>query len=500
MTQPSETTESPSGSGLIREIKGYRVIRDRVIDRLQAEQLLDESRPIIPVSGNFRRRVYAIHTGGGNFFLKYSAVLRNKDRLRFLVLPWRIATEWRNLARLQKKGIAAPQRVLFGYRGLFPNRGFFLVTREVPGSKTDCRNRDQVLALAGFMAGLHERGVFHRDIHPDNILVDHSGHPALLDAQEIYFLPWLPRGFRLANLGQLWWHIRGDSRCPVTLEQFLRAYNTGKGRPLLSTEVEKAAHQRQQRYYGSRAERCRRNSTEFQVVRNGPSFGGFKRRDFPWGKEELRTALSRGKQIKGEKLLAHEGICVKIHHRRMFHRDRSLAGWKMARALSVRGIDTPPALAYFVLPEITCFLSVYYGDSLRLNDYFSAPMSSAERKEAIRRLADWLRSCHDLNIWQRDFKSSNVLVRDGRFMMVDLEGVKICRRLPWKRRLTNLAQLNASLSNRLTIRDRLRFFHAYCREALPSRMERRQAYQTIRRITRGKNTLPFGLDPEKLDF
>ncbi|MEW6076581.1 MAG: lipopolysaccharide kinase InaA family protein [Thermodesulfobacteriota bacterium] len=459
---------------------------------------MDASRPILPVSGNFRRMVYSIQTDSGIFFLKYSPVQRKKDRLRFLALPWRIGTEWRNLARLRKKGIAAPRRILFGYRGLFPNLGFFLVTREVPGATIDRRNPDQVLALAAFMAGLHERGVFHRDIHPDNILMDHNGTPTLLDVQEVYFLPWLPRRLKISNLGQLWWHICSPPGGPVTLEAFLQAYNTGENAPVSAAEVEKAADRRQQRYYRSRDERCCKNSTEFQVIRNGSSFRGFKRRDFAWGKAELQIALDRGKQIKGENLLVHEAVCVKIHKKRLFHRDRSLTGWKMSRALAIRGIGVPVALAYFVLPEFTCLLSVFYGDGLRLNDYFSTSMSGPEKKAAIRRLAGWLRTCHDLNIWQRDFKSSNVLVVDGQFMMVDLESVKICRKISPKRELINLAQLNASLSHRLTIKDRLRFFHSYYRNALPPRRERRRAYQTIWRITRGKNTLPFGLDPEKI--
>jgi hypothetical protein len=65
-----------------------------------------------------------------------------------------------------------------------------------------------------------------------------------------------------------------------------------------------------------------------------------------------------------------------------------------------------------------------------------------------------MRKFHDINVWQRDFKSSNILCRNSDYFMVDLDGVRI-RRLNDYHKIYKLAQLNASISNAISIKDRL---------------------------------------------
>lgn len=472
---------------------------DSSFSHLRKNQILDDTNKISLVSGTYRRKVYSIKNDLGHFYLKISPLSRKKDRIRFLFLPWRISTEWRNLGRLSQRGINTAGRVLFGYNGIYPNHGFFLVTKAINGSQINPEAPEQIHKLAAYMASLHAAGVFHKDIHPGNILMDHHGKPVLLDAQEIYILPWIPRWLKITNLGNMWWHILANSRYPMKLDDFLAAYNSAAKSAFRTGEIIKVVNRRQQRYYRSRSRRCCKTSTKFQIVKNSDGWRGFKRRDFLWGKAELQTALAQGTDIKDKKLIAYEDICIKICHKRFLHKDRSLASWKMARALAVRGINVPAALAYFVMGDKTYFLSRFYDNSMTLNDYFSCGrLDDKEKKAAIRAFAEWIRACHDLNVWQRDFKSSNVLVQNDQFMMVDLEGVKIRRHLSWRKKLINLVQLNASVSNHLNLKDRLRFFDFYCRTELLPRRIRRQAYQKIWALTQLKNTSPFGLDPEAL--
>jgi tRNA A-37 threonylcarbamoyl transferase component Bud32 len=394
--------------------------------------------------------------------------------------------------------MSVPQRVLFGYKGRFPNRGFFLVTENVKGACIDCQNHDQIFKLAKYLAKLHAKGVFHRDIHPENVFVTDTGELVLLDVQEIYCLPYLPYWLKVLNIGKLWWHIRFHFCCPLSLEDFLSAYNAGQHRVVSGHDITKVEARCQKRYFQSRSKRCCKNSTEFQIIKDKSGLQGFKRRDFLWKKVDLEVALDQGKYIKRDKIIAYGDVCVKIYNKQIFHKDRCLTSWKMARALSVRGINVPKALAYYSLQKTAFFLSVYYRNSMTLNIYFNKITGEKEKKAAMRRFADWLKRCHDLNIWQRDFKSSNVLVQDNQFIMIDLEGVRICRNLSWRKKIINLAQLNASMSNHLTLKDRLLFFHFYCRENLPSWKKRRWAYYKIWKISECKNTLPFGLDLKKL--
>jgi len=84
--------------------------------------------------------------------------------------------------------------------------------------------------------------------------------------------------------------------------------------------------------------------------------------------------------------------------------------------------------------------------------------------------------------------------------MIDLDSVKIRGRLQDKKKIVNLAQLNASLSNAITIKDRLRFFYYYTSEKRPSRQQRRAIYRKVWAITKSKNTSNFGLDITKFKF
>jgi tRNA A-37 threonylcarbamoyl transferase component Bud32 len=170
----------------------------------------------------------------------------------------------------------------------------------------------------------------------------------------------------------------------------------------------------------------------------------------------------------------------------------------MNRALAVRGINVPKGLAYFRDKNRNYFLTQYYEDGLTLNRYLSSLTDRREKSRVLRDLAVWVRLIHSLDLWQRDFKSSNVLVYQGKFMMVDFESVQACKSMKLRKKMINLAQLNASLSNTITMKDRLFFFNVYFKDMPLSRDQRRDIYQQIWKITRQKNTSLFDLDCDQL--
>ena len=83
--------------------------------------------------------------------------------------------------------------------------------------------------------------------------------------------------------------------------------------------------------------------------------------------------------------------------------------------------------------------------------------------------------------------------------MVDLDGVRI-RHLSRQNKIYNLAQLNASVSNAITIKDRLRFYHHYSAGRPLARLQRRAVYRKVWNITRTKNTALYDLFPEKFEL
>lgn len=449
------------------------------------------------VKNRAARQVFYLQAPCGEFFLKRSILIRTKDRFRHTILPRRRWAEWRNFHQLWASRIAAAYPVLRGERKGIHLEDFFVLTAKVNGSPLRCDSLTLAEKLGQYVAFLHSRGVYHADLHPENIIIKNDGSPCLIDVQEVFFFPWLPRWLRLYNLGRLWFHLRSQPHPRECMAAFLTGYNKVVKRPVTAAELVRAADRYQQRHYHSRAKRCCKNSTEFAIVK-GNDLNGYKRRGFHWGPEEVKQALGKGETLKQGKVIAFEGVCIKIHHKRFLHRDRCLTSWKMSRALEVRGIPIPQSLGYFRMGQNRYFLAEFLAESQPLNQHLSSLTVERQKREALKKLASWLKNIHDHNIWQRDFKSSNILYQDGAYLMVDLDAVRICRHLPDEKKIVNLAQLNASLSNAITIKDRLRFYYYYTMGERPSRYLRRTVYRKVWTITKSRNTSLFGLDITKL--
>ena len=220
---------------------------------------------------------------------------------------------------------------------------------------------------------------------------------------------------------------------------------------------------------------------------------GYQRKSFSWSLQDLQQALEKGEPLKDSHVLAYQGACLKKQPRRPFHKNRCLISWKMSRALDVRGIPVPTALGYFAVGNINCFISELIDNGIHLNEHLSSISEERLKRRALKKLALWLQKFYDTRVWQRDFKSDNILYSNGKYFMVDLDGVRI-RRLRIKNKIYNLAQLNASISKAISIKDRLRFYHYYSADYHPSRLQRRAVYRKVWDITKTKNTKIYDLD------
>ncbi len=480
---------------LRRKLAGFKVAVSPSYSDLTLEHLLADVQDCHIIKKNNRRRVFYLKTSQGSYFLKFSTLLRGKDQLRHFLLPGRRWAEWLNLHRLRKAHIAAASPVMKGESEDSSSKGFFILTEKVCGTPFQTSVTDAG-KFGEYMALLHSRGIYHIDLHPDNIIVQPDGQFCLIDVQEVYFLPWLPRRLRIHNLGKIFSGIDTQIVPESWSADFLAGYNLNQRSPVYVSELVRAAERHQQRRFRSRGRRCCKNSTEFAIVKQ-KDLRGYRRRDFKWGLTELREALDKGTLLKGEHVFAYQGVCIKKHTGGIFRRDRCLISWKMSRALEVRSLLVPRSLGYYINHRTRYFISEFLAGSAHLNDYLSSLADESLKRKALKKLALWLKKIHGLNIWQRDFKSSNILVRNGDYFMVDLDGVKI-RRLSHHHKIVNLSQLNASLSNTVTVRDRLRFFYHYSADKRPSRRQRRAVYRAVWEITTKKNTLNYNLDLAKL--
>ena len=485
-----------SASQLLQEISEYNSLPSRFFPNFDYRRMLAEVSDCRVVKQNNRRQVYSLNTPGGGYYLKVSTLIRSKDRWRHLLFPTRRWAEWRNLHRLVSAGIPVARPVMKGWQDGPQQRLFFIITEKISGLTPKCDSAGPATKLGRFIARLHSRGVYHVDLHPNNIILRSDDELCLIDVQQVYVLPALPRRLRIHNLGKFFYHVDKTADAMKQCDAFLQGYNQDMKKPVSTAELLIAAARHENKRLRSRAKRCCKNSTDFEIVKNR-DLKGFKRRDFPWSVAQLHHALQKAVAIKTGRVFRYQAACIKRHRRKIFHQDRCLTSWKMSHTLAVRGVSAPQALGYFKLAGHSLFVSEFLDDSMLLNDYLSALNDAGQKRSVLKKLAHWLNKIHSLNIWQRDFKSRNVLCRDDEFFLLDLEGVKI-RRLSRNNRIVNLAQLNASVSQVVTLKDRLRFFHHYWTDEKLSRNQRRAIYAKIWGISKTKSTKHYNLDLDAL--
>ena len=479
-------------SKLAQELADYRITASPLNPGFDFKDLLSEVNQCRVVKENNRRQVYHLQTADGSYFLKRSCLVRSKDRLRHFLLPRRRWAEWRNLHRLRHAKVPAARPLAKGQRTIIRPKSYFVLTEQVPGTHIPMNSFANAHSLGQYAAFLHRSGIYHADLNRKNFILDPEGQIFLLDAQEVYFLPWVPHRLIVNSLGRTIFNLCNLNNPDSWVGKFLEGYNQDPSKSVIFSEVIEAARRHQHRHYRSRSKRCCKNSTQFEKIKNR-HLRGYKRRDFNWGALELQQAEEKGEALKGAHVICYQGVCIKKHHRRFFHQNRCLASWKMSRALEVRGISVPCSLGYFEIKGQSYFLAEMLSGRLHLNTYLSALTDERIKRQALKKFALWLRKFHDTDVWQRDFKSSNILCRNSDYFMVDLDGVRI-RRLSEYNKIYNLAQLNASISNAISIKDRLRFYYYYSADFQPTRPQRRTVYRKVWDITKTKNTKSYDLD------
>ena len=483
-------------SDLARELAGYRISASPFNPGFEFENLLSEVLECRVVKENNRRQVYHLQTVDGGYFLKHSSLIRTKDRVRHFLLPHRRWAEWRNLHSLLDARIPAARPLAKGQSKAADPRSYFVLTQQVPGTHISTNSTEDARKLGHFVAYLHRRRVFHADLNRKNFISSPDGKFYLLDAQEVYFLPWMPRRLRINNLGRVIFNLSSRDDPEPWAARFLEGYHQDLSKEMNLAEVIQASRRHLHRHYRSRSKRCCKNSTQFEIIKSR-HLRGYRRREFSWGAPQLQQAEEKGEPLKADHVIGYQGVCLKKHRRKFLHQNRCLTSWKMSRALEVRGIAVPRSLGYFEIKDQSYFLAELLDDRLHLNTYLSAISDERTKRRALKELALWLQRFYDTCVWQRDFKSDNIMIRDGEYYMLDLDGVKI-QRVGEQKKIVNLAQLNASLSNAVTIKDRLRFYHYFTIGQNPSRQQRRAVYRQVWNITRKKTTSYYNLDIDKL--
>jgi len=457
--------------------------------------------------------------------------------------------EWRITNAAVERGLSTVSPVAYGERRSFGIlKESYLITRQLFNCTTleellfsddgtlqaDARTRREIISLlATLLRRMHDSGIYHRDLHPGNFLVETS--PAgerrlyLLDLHRASARRSLRRAQRLRSLAQFNMFASISLSRSERLLFFTRYFGEDRlwqdEKKALLERLESRTRAMRGRLWKGRVRRCLGNNRYFLRLRCG-RFRGFASRS-EWRGEMAQFLLSPdsvrdgGRLIKEsrskalwEKEMVIRGerhiLFVKHYKRRrgwwgltyLWRASKALRSWKGAYALSIRRVNSIQSIAALEERLACRFLGDAYFISYKIigvenlvtiiEELSGDPRSEAgEKDRLIRGLALFLRNVHLLGVCHGDMKATNILVRrEGRegfsFYLSDLDFVRTSLRAPRRYILRNITQINTSLRDLslLNLRDRRRFLREYLGPG--RRKELRALWRSVARRSRRK--------------
>lgn len=170
---------------------------------------------------------------------------------------------------------------------------------------------------------------------------------------------------------------------------------------------------------------------------------------------------------------------------------RAARVWRGAARLEEAGFSAPEVVAalerrWLGMPLVSCAVTSFVpGPAL---DALWRECGGSARRRLLVAFAEWVQRLHAAGIYPQDLRAANVLVpteAPARFVLVDLDRVRRYRRLSWRRRRKNLAQVYRSVGRGTLLAEKARFLRAYL--GSPSAGDLRTLGAEIERLGRRKD-------------
>lgn len=474
------------------------------------------------IKGSLARTVAFVPLDPGRrVALKHYKCRGARDVLKAIVAGSKARHEWNMARRLLDAGIPTAPAVAFGERrraGVAVES--WLITQEIAPcvplrdllatpTKLGPELRESLRAQLGQMlARLHTHGIYHRDLHAGNFLVRSAEGEATLYLLDLHAARVRAMGMCrrdvVQNLAMVCAFGSYPGVEPADERRVLKHYQDAGGQvwgdpDALCAAVHTRLERLRARRLSSRAKRCLINSTEFCTHRDAGR-RVYRRRDFP--PEAVQAAVEAHAQacVPGNPAMVKidtkthvsfvhvpgphgpRSVCVKEYCgqpllrrlRNLFRPRPALRSWMAAHALRVRDIAAPQHLAV-ALPanplsgQGSYLISDRLQHAVGLDRYATAHLAGPEARSRRRAFAQAVgrhfARLHEQGVYHRDLKASNILVHedDGGwvFHLVDLDRVRFLSPVDRRRRVLNLAQINASTPRVLSNTDRLAALRAY---------------------------------------
>lgn len=495
--------------------------------------------------------------GNGEIFVKRYKMKGWGDTLKYLFFPSKANREWKTIQLFRRYHLPTVTPIAKGEkRQRYLLKDSLLITQNIPDCHTlkefsltirrqslreTLKKKCEIInAVAQQIRMTHEKGFFYRDLHAGNILIkDEPGDRFSLffvDLHKVWHLKRLPLFMRIRDLAQLQNSLYSTWSDRM---RFLKAYLQDGDPPLMTMAmwIKRYAERLKCSHLKSRTKRCLTTSSEFIAQRGFKRSFYFKRKygedfyhainkEYQEAKEKGRIQFLKEHHKSSVSLLTvpwkggHLKVCLKEFKyptffyalRHSLTKSRALKSWIGAHGLRVRGFLTPEPLALFQerrggILYSSLFVFEYLDEVSELNDYilknFDTTVSSERRLKKwrfVEHLSQEIRKLHECGIYQPDLKSNNILVKEKnngwQFFFIDLDRIRFKKRLSYDEKVKNLAQINASVADCITIPDRLRFFKSYGFNT-PLFTKRKRVYQEVLNMGRKKVTEPYRLSFRK---
>ena len=436
---------------------------------------------------NDRRRVARVDAAQP-LFVKQFRAHGGGHRLRETLKAWigrsPASREARHLHALGDAGVRVP--ALLG-DATASNGDRVLVLPALPGASlrdavaraTPAERRALFDAIGRAVHALHARGFAHGDLHGENLLVGDDG-PWIVDLQ--HARAGASREAQLQDLGDLDYSLWGRATRGDRLRLRRAALGGDASREALHA-VGDAALRRADAHGRSRTRHATRPGREMARVR-AAGWRGLQRRAVPPGvlreafdlhraaladggagvlKDDGRSAITR--VAVGEHRFVVKQVRARGFGRALadaFRGSAAFRGFRGGHGLRVRGIGAARPEAWIERRR----LGLPVESILFLEDLGARVDAVAldDPKLLEARVAALLEALHLRRVVHGDLKGSHLLFSaDGaRADLIDLEGVRFERKLDDDARIAALAQLNASLPDRIDTATRERIFRRYC--------------------------------------
>ncbi|MFW6146352.1 MAG: lipopolysaccharide kinase InaA family protein [Planctomycetota bacterium] len=400
-------------------------------------------------------------------------------------------------------------------------------------------------ATARLIGAMHAAGVVHHDLHAGNLFLpdtDGAAEPVLADLHRAGRRRWLSRSARARNLAQLAYdrfHATTRTDRLRFLKAYLRACGAGGTLRGWARLVGRLTETHARRLLTSRDRRVNGTNRYFATLRLDGGWRGHvvlasKRRPpfsdaaaMTFTREAWRAALARpdalpagddaepvkagraGALVRRRLTIGSHRVDVYIkrhHHRGILKRlgdlvrpSRPLRAFRLGHTLLARRIPTALPLAAleqrrgrWLYDSILITEAVAPAVTLRRYAARLERMPHGARWAWAGRVARFVRDLHDAGFSHRDLKDTNLLVAgtgdEARLVLIDLDGLRRHRRVPWDRRLQGLMRLNAATASveAITRTDRLRVLLTYLRRPGGPAMGWKPAWWAIQRRTARK--------------